>query len=197
MKNHFGLLLIGWLAASGSALAANQTVYDFELSGAAEVPSVSTPATGSGSVSFDLDLKTMRIQMTFDNLTGTTTAAHIHCCTLPGSNTGVATITPTFTGFPLGVSSGNYDFTYDLTQTASYSAGFLAANGGTADGAMAALLTGADNGLAYFNLHTSTFGGGEIRGWLQPAAVPLPAAAWLFAGGLIGLLPLRTGKRPT
>jgi len=196
MKNQFGLLLIGWLAASGSAQAANQTVYDFELSGAAEVPSVSTPATGSGTVTFDLDLKTMRIQMVFDNLTGTTSAAHIHCCTLPGSNTGVATITPTFTDFPLGVSSGNYDFTYDLTQTTSYSAGFLAANGGTADGAMAALLSGTADGLAYFNLHTSTFGGGEIRGWLQPAAVPLPAAAWLFAGGLIGLLPRRLGRRP-
>lgn len=196
MKKHFNVLLIGWLAASGSALAANQTVYDFELSGANEVPSVPTPGTGSGSVTFDLDLKTMRIQATFDNLTGATTAAHIHCCTAPGANAGVATITPTFTAFPLGVSSGSYDFSYDLTQATSYSAGFLSANGGTADGAMAALLSGAADGLAYFNLHTSTFGGGEIRGWLQAAAVPLPAAAWLFAGGLIGLLPRRFGRRP-
>jgi len=41
-------------------------------------------------------------------------------------------------------------------------------------------------GLWYINIHTSTFPGGEIRG--QVNVVPIPAAAWLFGSGLIGLI---------
>ena len=51
------------------------------------------------------------------------------------------------------------------------------------------------NGLSYFNIHTTINGGGEIRGQLAPA--PLPAALPLFATGLgvLGLLGWRRKRK--
>ncbi|WP_424206737.1 VPLPA-CTERM sorting domain-containing protein [Sulfuricaulis sp.] len=49
------------------------------------------------------------------------------------------------------------------------------------------------DGHAYFNIHTSMFTGGEIRGFLAP--VPIPAAAWLFGSGLLGLIGVAQRKK--
>ena len=51
--------------------------------------------------------------------------------------------------------------------------------------AEAALIAGIEDGQSYFNIHTTAFPGGEIRGQLEPT--PLPAALPLFATGLGGL----------
>ena len=40
------------------------------------------------------------------------------------------------------------------------------------------------NGLSYINFHTTQFGGGEIRGALQVAAVPEPESYALMLAGL-------------
>ncbi|TWU22742.1 CHRD domain-containing protein [Bythopirellula polymerisocia] len=167
-----------------SVVSAHEQKYAFDLSGAAEAPPNASPGTGSALVTFDLDLVTMRVQADFTGLIGTTTAAHIHCCTVdPGVSTaGVATVTPTFTGFPAGVSAGTYDHTFDMTQTASYNTSFVTANGGTASGALNAILAGLDAGKAYFNVHSSSFGGGEIRGF--GVLVPEPTSALLTVFGL-------------
>lgn len=45
------------------------------------------------------------------------------------------------------------------------------------------------NGLWYINIHTDFAPSGEIRGQVQ--VVPLPAALWLFASGLLTLLTVR------
>src|ERR1035441_9141981 len=76
----------------------------------------------------------------------------IHCCTaLPDAgNAGVATTTPTFTNFPLGVTSGSYDFTYDLTAAGTYNPAFVTAEGSVAI-AEAALLGGIAAGDSYLN----------------------------------------------
>ena len=106
------------------------------------------------------------MQANFSGLTGNVTASHIHATVVPPSTTaGVATQTPTFTGFPSGVTSGSYDNTFDLTQAASFNAAFVTANGGVpaAETALAAAL---GNGLSYLNIHTTAFPGGEIRGFL-------------------------------
>ena len=109
-----------------------------------------------------------------------TTASHIHCCTAtPGTGlAGVATQTPTFEGFPLGVRAGHYIHTFDMSLAASYNAPFLAANGNDPAPAFAALLAGAIAGEAYLNIHSNAFPGGEIRGFLNET--PLPAALPLF-----------------
>lgn len=143
-------------------------------------------ATGSGSVlvTIDLDAVTMRVEASFAGLSGTTTAAHIHCCTaVPnGGTVGVATQTPSFVGFPLGVTSGSFDNTFDMTLSGSFNTTFLNASGGTPATALSTLLAGLDAGRAYFNIHTSLFPGGEIRAFLAP--VPEPGTALLLGGGL-------------
>jgi MYXO-CTERM domain-containing protein len=83
-----------------------------------------------------------------------------------------------------------YDMTFDLTNTASYNGSFVANNGGTAAGAMSALLTGLSEGRAYLNIHTNMFPSGEIRGFL----VPEPASGLIALFGL-GMLVLRRRSR--
>lgn len=182
------------LTLNTAAAVAHEQSYIFTLDGKTEAPANNSLGTGLGTVTFDLDLVTMSIDLTFAGLSSGNTAAHIHCCTTVAQTgtAGVATQTPTFPGFPTGVTSGTYNQTFDMTQAGSYRAGFITANGGTVSSALNALLAGIDSGQAYFNIHTSNFAAGEIRGFLQPAPVPVPAAIWLFGSGL-GLLSI--GRR--
>src|SRR5581483_2234973 len=143
--------------------------YVADLSGPAESPPNASPGIGFAEVLFDNTAHTLRVQVTFSGLLGTTTASHIHSATaLPGTGTaGVATQTPTFMDFPLGVTSGTYDHTFDTTLLSSYNPAFVTANGGTAASAEAALAASLAAGTAYLNIHTTQFPGGEIRGFLQ------------------------------
>lgn len=177
-------LLVVVLAPAAQAVP---VVFTASLDGASENPPIASPGSGSVQVDFDIVAHTMRVQVTFTGLTGNVTLAHIHCCVAPPGTVGVATPTPSFPGFPSGVTSGSYDMTFDLTQLRSFSAAFATAAGGTAADAELALFTGLQGGMAYLNIHTSTFGGGEIRGFLQPASVPEPVTLGLFAFGLAGL----------
>ena len=110
----------------------------------------------------------MDVHAEFSGLLAPTTAAHIHCCVIPPSTTaGVATQTPSFIGFPLGVTSGIFDNVFLLNDASSFNSAFITANGGLA-GAEAALIAGMSAGRSYFNIHTSVFPAGEIRGFLVP-----------------------------
>lgn len=171
------VLLAALVAATAHAAAVS---YVATLNGPNESPPNASPAVGFGQVDIDATAHTMRVQANFSGLLGTTTASHIHGPTaVAGTGTaGVATVTPTFTGFPGGVTSGTYDHTFDMTLTTSYNAPFLAANGGTAAGAEAALFAAIAAGKAYLNIHTQVFTGGEIRGFLTPAATPNQATSW-------------------
>ena len=164
-------------------------VFNATLSGANEVPAANTPGFGSGVVTLDTVANTMRVQTTFAALIGNTTASHMHCCTPPSGNAGVATVTPSFTGFPLGVTSGNYDFTYDMTLASSFNPGFLnnGINGGNVTTARNTLFNGIIGGQAYLNIHTSRFPSGEIRGQLTAAPEPGTWAMMLIGFAGVGL----------
>ena len=167
-----------------AATEATIITYTAALSGLNEAPANASPGTGFAVVTLDDVLNTMRVQVSFADLLGTTTASHIHCCTtIPLTGTaGVATTTPTFAGFPLGVTSGSYDNTLDMTLASSYNPAFVTAHGGTTVGARAFLFSGMALNESYLNIHTSLFGGGEIRGFLT--AVPEPATLALMGVGL-------------
>jgi hypothetical protein len=161
-------------------------VYNASLDGPSESPPNASPGTGFATVTVNLALNTLRVEVNFSGLTGTVTASHIHAPTAsPGTGiAGVATQTPTFSGFPSGVTSGSYDNTFDMTLASTWNPSYVTANGGTAAGAEAAFVQALANGTAYLNIHSSTFGGGEIRGFL----VPEPATFALLAMGGISLL---------
>lgn len=164
--------------------AAPITVY-MSLSGGAEFPQNSSPGVGTALITLDDEANTFRVQVTFGGLIGTTTAAHIHCCLVPPAQTvGVATELPSFTGFPLGVTSGTYDHTFDTTLPTNWNPNFLAANGGV-EGAADAMFAGLLAGRAYLNIHTTEFPGGEIRGFVpEPASMLLIGIAALAGAAL-------------
>lgn len=179
-------LLLSSLVLAGSI--AHAGIFDFTatLNGPSESPANASPGTGTATFSYDSGAHTLAINVSFSGLTGNTTAAHIHAATaVAGTGTaGVATTTPTFAGFPGGVTAGSYSVSLDLTSSSSYNAPFITGNGGTTAGAEAALFAAISSGKAYLNIHSSTFGGGEIRGFLTP--VPEPAETAALTGGLIG-----------
>jgi len=173
MKSHFlkAIALSFPLFVAGLAHG-NVFEYTAALSGATGAPI--SPGTGFADVFFNNIANTLEVKVTFAGLTSGTTASHIHAPTAtPGTgNAGVATTTPTFPGFPLGVTSGTYDHTLDLTSATSYNPAFVTAQGGTVAGAEEALVAALNAGESYLNIHTSNFPGGEIRGYLAPATVP-------------------------
>jgi hypothetical protein len=163
--------------------------FSVNLSGPAESPPNSSLGSGSGFVDLDPILHTLRVSFTFSGLTGNTTASHIHCCVVPNGTAGVATTTPTFPGFPLGVTSGSYDVVLDMTQASSWNPAFITAHGGTPAGAEAALSAGIAATQAYLNVHTSTVPGGEIRGFLIPVTqADIPTLAEWAVGALAVVL---------
>ncbi len=174
------------LAVAGVAQA-HVEVFTAFLSGANEAPVNTSPASGFTTVTLDLDLATLRVQVDFTGLLGNVSACHIHGLTaLPGVGTaGVMTPTPTFPGFPSGVRAGSYDATLDLTLASSYNAAFITASGGTVSGAFNRLVQSLEEGRAYLNVHSQAFPGGEIRGFL----VPTPGAAAVL--GMAGLVAMR------
>ena len=187
-------MIAGRLALAASLLLATAAfagpvTYTANLSGPSEASPNASPGIGFAVITIDDVAHALTIDATFSGLEGFTTAAHIHCCTAtPGAlAAGVVTQVPSFPGFPLGVQAGTFSNTYDLTLASSWNPSFLnnATNLGSTASAEAALAAGAFEGRAYLNIHSTIYGSGEIRGFLEP--VPEPGTWLMAAGALLGL----------
>ena len=170
-----GIALLTVIAAHVQAAPTAMLKFAASLDGASEIPPNDSPGTGAATVEIDTAARTLSIRIDLDGLTGRTTAAHIHCCTAdPGSGMiGIAVTPVTLTGFPFGVTSGNYEQRFDLTNSSTYTLNFIAnLGGGSTEGAEAALMAGIQAGKAYVDIHSTAFPAGEIRGLLAHAGRP-------------------------
>jgi len=125
------------------------------LDAAQEVPA-NGGRTGSGFGTITLSGTALTFNnITYSGLSGTVTNAHIHGPALPGQNASVLyPLIPTYTS--TGGHSGSINGTLNL----------VAGTGGLT---IAQQLAQLNSGQWYINIHTSpTFGGGEIRGQIQP-----------------------------
>jgi len=178
------LFLSAMMLLAAPAIQAIPITFVADLAGPNENPPNASPGTGFAIVTFDDVAHLLSVHVSFSDLLGNTTASHIHCCVASPGNVGVATALPTFPGFPLGVTAGTYDATFDTALASTWNPAFIAAHGGTPAGAEAFLFAGILDGTAYFNIHSNLFPGGEIRGFLR---VPEPATLALLCSGLLAL----------
>jgi hypothetical protein len=133
----------------GTASAATQQ-YHAMLSGKQEVPPTTSSGTGTFAASLDTASKTLTYTLTFENLTGPATAAHIHGPAARGKNAGVVV--------PLGGASPASPVTGSATLTDEQIKDLRA-------------------GKYYVNVHTAANKGGEIRGQIVHGALPKPRPA--------------------
>ena len=196
MKRFISLLALALAMAATPAVFADTLYYRATMSGTAEAPPNPSPGYGVAFFIVDDVAQTMSMNVPFFDLLAPTTVAHLHCCT-GAALTGTAppaTTVPNLPDFPTGVTSGQYQRTFSLTDPGFYNPDFIAANGGTVDSALAALLSGIASNESYFNIHSSEYPAGEIRGFLVAAPIPEPSTWGMLALG-VGMLALWGRRR--
>jgi hypothetical protein len=133
--------------------ASAQTVNMFAtLTGAEENPAVLTGAVGSATVDVDTGNREIAVELRLFNIPTGTTAGHIHAG--PRGVNG-----PVILDFP--IPTGRVG---DLTLSFRVGVGQFRANPGIGINTIDDIIQTITGGGAYVNIHTTTFGGGEIRG---------------------------------
>src|SRR5262249_31626727 len=141
-------------AASGQALTPGVETFpgaarEFRavLSGAAERPTpANTPGSGAGSVSFDPQNRMALVNLSFHELLAPETIAHIHGPAALDQAASIVFDIDTAATPPIN-SPGAFTVAWPIDRVN---------------------LTRLQNGLLYFNVHSTQFGNGEIRGQILP-----------------------------
>jgi hypothetical protein len=129
--------------------------------------------TGSGIFNLTLTGTTLTFSGSFSGLSGTFSDAHIHGPAAAGVSTSVMYPMASFITLDAGNKSGTLNGSVNLVA-------------GTRGFDIATQISQLNSGLWYYNVHSSTFTGGEIRGQLLP--VPEPSTIALLGLGLGGLV---------
>jgi hypothetical protein len=156
MKRTILSLVLAFAAVAASA----QSTFQASLSGLNEVSPNGSPGIGFGTVVLNLAKDQITVNLSFSGLLAPATVSHIHGPAPAGINAGA--IFP-LSGVPNATSGVLPEQVFAITPT---QVGYLEA------------------GNLYFNIHTSVFPGGEIRG--QLALVPEPSSLTLAGLGLLG-----------
>jgi hypothetical protein len=157
----FGLLAAVTLL---SVPARATMLFDASLTGAQEVPPNASPGTGFGTVLLYPLMTQITVDLNWVGLTAPATAATIHGPAAPDTN---APVIFTLSSVPAATSGTALEETFAITP------------------AQVAYL---EAGLFYFNVHTSNFPGGEIRGQILAAVVPEQGGTCVLLGVSIAIL---------
>lgn len=136
------------IAFAGAASAATIN-YAAKLTGGREVPKTDSKGTGTFQGNLDTTSKVLTYTLTYDNLTGPATMAHLHGPAARGASAGV--LAPLGDKNPTSPVSGTVTLTDDQIKALQ-------------------------SGKVYVNVHTAANPGGEIRGQIYHASARKPAA---------------------
>jgi CHRD domain/PEP-CTERM motif len=188
------LVLASFLGLAGMAQA-HEHIYQATLTGPNEATPNSSLGIGSSTVTLDLDLITMQVEIDFSGLAGLTTAAFLHAPTVIPLTGTAAVMSPALSasGFPLGVTLGTYDHTFDLTDAPGYDPAFITAHGPLLSDALNALIFSFADGKVYLDIQSSAFPSGEIRGFFTET--PEPASTALIGLGGCAMAFVRRRER--
>jgi hypothetical protein len=161
----FATLASAALQATDNRPASTTRSYAAWLTSTQEVPAVSSVARGRIELTVDTAAETIRYELEFSGLEGAVTQAHIHTAQF-GVNGGImlwlcgTTALPGPAGTPVcpGPNAGSISGTLTPAQIV------VIAGQGIAAGEFAEVARAIANGVTYANVHSSKFGGGEIRG---------------------------------
>jgi hypothetical protein len=163
------LSLLAAFATCAVAVQAQSYFFTVSLNGASENPANASPGIGFGTITLNLNNpvdpndNTVNYSVSYAGLVANSTAAHIHGPATTSQNAGVL----------LG-----------LAGTLNAQAGTLAASSVAANPTLTSALI---NGLAYVNIHSTSFPGGEVRGQANLVAVVPEVDSAMLVGGLLGL----------
>ncbi len=129
--------------------SASATTYNLSSTLDGAQAGTASPATGSMSGTYDDVSNQLSYTITYTNLQGSISAMHFHGDAAAGANAGVK----------MGITTGASPISATATVAEADEPGVL-------------------NGLWYINIHTSTNGGGEIRGQVMSAVLPVELSAF-------------------
>ena len=186
MKMLKSLAIAATMIFASTSSQAALCVYNLTLTDVNGVPAPFGPS-GDGTITLDDTTFMMISDIHFSLINGLMTGGMLFGPTAtPYTGTAGMAVPSPFTSFPTNVTIGRATGTLNMTLPGNYDPGFLAANGGNAAAAFAALKTAANNGQVYLDIKSTSNPTGSIHGFLTP--VPEPTSACLLAiGAVVGL----------